>query len=252
MNRLDDNIIWIYVNTGDFDTVIFALPIIILMTMIYWSARLIWHKRKFGSEYRTIRRKARLNEIIRLLTVCWFCALLCIVIVPTGAWMDFWRRLAVSMNPFESFIPVHLGEIVPIPVILQYILDGHPNWLLEEAMAFLPHLLLNILLFVPLGAALPFIYKKTTFIKTVLIGFSLSLLIEFSQFFIGRACEIDDLICNTLGAAVGYLIYLLIGKLFPGFTEKGKLSVYQTSRPYIMTNYSGSLKINNEREMRIV
>jgi len=34
--------------------------------------------------------------------------------------------------------------------------------------------------------------------------------------------------------------------------EKGKLSVYQTSRPYIMTNYSGPLKINNEREMRIV
>ncbi len=226
MNMADDFILWIYIHTGDFDTVIFALPAIILTTLIYWVARRIWHKQKLGDGYAVIRRKARLNEIVRLLTVCWFCALFCIVIAPTGAWMDFWRRLAVGMNPFESFIPVHLGEIVPIPVILQYILDGHPDWLLEEAMAFLPHLLLNILLFGPLGFAMPFISRQTSFIKTILTGFSLSLIIEFIQFFLGRACEMDDLICNTLGAAAGYLLYLFFKKMFPDFTEKCMISVY--------------------------
>ena len=229
MNGFDDFIIWIYTHTGNFDTVIFALPVIILSTLIYWLIRLIWHKKKFGDEFGSIRKKARVNEVIRLLTVCWFSALLCLVLAPTGFWMNFWRCIINGLDPFDSFITRQFGEIVLMPEILRFISEGHPDWLLWSAGSVFPHLLLNILLFVPLGTALPFIYRRMTFIKTVLIGFSLSLLIEFVQFFLGRECETDDLICNTLGTAVGYLIYLLIKKIFPGFTKKAMLSVYQAA-----------------------
>ena len=228
MNSFDDFIIWIYTHTGNFDTVIFALPMIILTTLIYWLSRLIWHKQKFGDEFKAIRRKARLNETIRLLTVCWFFSLLCLVLTPTEFWMYFWRNIVNGLNPFEGFISGQFGEIVLMPKILHFILEGHLDWLWWSAGSVFPHLLLNILLFVPLGVALPFICSHTTFIKTVLIGFSMSLLIEFVQFFLGRECEIDDLICNTIGAAIGYLLYLSIRKLFPKFTEKAMLSVYQT------------------------
>ena len=72
---------------------------------------------------------------------------------------------------------------------------------------------------------MPFIYSKASMCKAALAGLSLSLFIEFVQFFLGRQCEIDDLICNTIGAVLGYVLYLLIKKVFPGFIEKGKLSV---------------------------
>jgi len=60
------------------------------------------------------------------------------------------------------------------------------------------------------------------FLKVVVTGLSLSFLIEFIQIFIGRECEMDDLICNTLGAIIGYLMYLLLRRLFPKFVEKGR------------------------------
>lgn len=230
MNVLYDLIIWIYTHTGNFDTVIFALPAIILMTLIYWSARLIWHRRIFGGEYRTIRKKARLNENIRLLTFCWFCALLCMVLTPTEFWMRFWINILNGEPPVRGVLPEHFGEVDLMPKVLKYVIEGHLDWLWWSAGTVFTHLFLNILLFVPLGTAMPFVYRKATFANTVLTGFSLSLIVECVQFFLGRECEMDDLICNTLGAAAGYILYLLIRKIFPGFTEKCRLSVYQVSK----------------------
>lgn len=84
----------------------------------------------------------------------------------------------------------------------------------------------NVALFVPLGLALPFVCKKLSLLKATLIGFSISFLIEFLQCFIdNRDSGIDDLICNTLGTVISYLLYLLIKRLFPKFTEKGKETI---------------------------
>ena len=43
--------------------------------------------------------------------------------------------------------------------------------------------------------------------KVVMIGFFTSLSIEVTQLFGGRYTEIDDLIINTLGTLVGFIIY---------------------------------------------
>lgn len=225
MNDAYDFIIWIYTHTGDFDTVIFALPVIITVCLIYWTARLIWHKYKFGNEFKIIRKKARLNEIVKLLTVCWLSALLCITLVPTEFWMQLWKNIVSGESLFYGFAEGRFAEINLMPKVLEFIINGHMDWLFFSARTIFPHLLLNILLFLPLGIAMPFICTKLTFGKVVLTGLLLSLFIEFIQFFIGRECEIDDLICNVAGAVAGYLMYLLIRKLFPKFTEKCKLSV---------------------------
>lgn len=67
---------------------------------------------------------------------------------------------------------------------------------------------LNVLLFVPLGFFLPFIWPNIDKLKyTVLSGFSFSLLIEISQLFNNRRTDIDDLILNTLGTLIGYLLF---------------------------------------------
>ena len=221
---------WIYINCGNFDTVIFALPVILLATLLYWVFRLIWHKRKFRTEFGAVRRTARLNEIIRLLTVCWVIALICITLTPTESLMHFWKYLITpGENPFAAFYPQLIGlpprssgHIDLMPTILHYILNGHLDWLWWSAGSIFPHLILNVGLYVPLGLALPFIYKKSSLLKVFLTGLSVSFLIELGQFFIGRESEMDDLICNTLGAVMGYLLYLLIRKLFPKFADNGK------------------------------
>ena len=71
----------------------------------------------------------------------------------------------------------------------------------------------NIALFLPLGLLLPLTFASFRSWKRVLvIGFCLSLSIETIQFFsrfIGslRAVDIDDVLLNTLGAYMGFIIY---------------------------------------------
>ena len=73
---------------------------------------------------------------------------------------------------------------------------------------------LNILMLVPLGFLLPFIWPATAkLICTVLYGFSFSVLIEVSQLFTtARTTDIDDVLMNTLGALIGYLLFRLLVK----------------------------------------
>ncbi len=229
VGELYDFIIWIYTHCGHFDTVIFALPIIILTTLIYWVARRILHKRKFGSKFKGVRKTVRLNEMIRLLTVCWLSALFCLTLTPTEFWKDCWLYIITGENPIGVLFPQLIGlpqrrsgEIVLTPRILRYALNGHLDWFLLSGWLTIPQLLLNVVLFVPFGVTTPFICTKSSFLKVSVMGLSLSFFIEFIQFFIGRECEMDDLICNTLGAIIGYLMYLLLRKLFPKFVEKSK------------------------------
>lgn len=69
----------------------------------------------------------------------------------------------------------------------------------------------NILLFIPLGFMLPCIWKKYEMLwKTALSGITFSLIIELSQLFNRRITDIDDLLMNTLGALIGWVIFRLL------------------------------------------
>lgn len=73
--------------------------------------------------------------------------------------------------------------------------------------------ILNIVLFIPLGFFLPFLYKKYKNLKKVtLSGFILSLSIEIVQMFGRGATDINDLITNTIGTILGYFVYKLLSK----------------------------------------
>ena len=66
--------------------------------------------------------------------------------------------------------------------------------------------ILNILLFIPLGMALPFLWNKYRQLKnTLLFGFAFSLAIELLQMLTFRATDVNDLITNTLGTYLGFL-----------------------------------------------
>ena len=69
----------------------------------------------------------------------------------------------------------------------------------------------NVALFFPAGILLPALFKKLNVIKTAAIGCALSVLIEAVQFITkcGYA-DTDDVIMNTLGTALGAIIYLYV------------------------------------------
>ena len=81
--------------------------------------------------------------------------------------------------------------------------------------------LLNVLLFVPLGCFLPLLWQKfKPFYRTVFFGLGVSLLIEVLQIFTYRATDVNDLMTNTAGACVGFLIYFLLSKILPANLKK--------------------------------
>ena len=73
----------------------------------------------------------------------------------------------------------------------------------------------NTAMFIPLGIVWPIVFKELdTPIKTIAAGAGLSLFIEILQLpFFDRVSDVDDLLLNTLGFAVGYGVYRLVIKI---------------------------------------
>ena len=73
----------------------------------------------------------------------------------------------------------------------------------------------NISMFIPTGVIMPILYKRLDcFWKVLLAGVGLSFVIEVIQLlFPGSVTDIDDLILNTLGVAVGYGVYAACKRL---------------------------------------
>ncbi len=97
--------------------------------------------------------------------------------------------------------------------------------------------LANIAMLVPLGFYLRY-YFRLSFKKTVLIGFCASLFFELTQLsgLYGiypqpyRFTEMDDLINNTLGAALGYGLTPLVAAFLPTRDEIDRLSYLKGGR----------------------
>ena len=85
--------------------------------------------------------------------------------------------------------------------------DAYNNFSLGEWR----NIILNILMFVPIGFMIPLLFKKCEcWYITYLVGFGTTLFIEMLQLISKRGIfEIDDIINNTLGCAIGYGIVMI-------------------------------------------
>lgn len=91
--------------------------------------------------------------------------------------------------------------------------SGIVDALLTTSEVALQLIFLNILMFVPMGVFLPWVFPKVDRLyKAVLISFGATLIIEALQVALpgGRAFDIDDIILNTLGGAIGYSLFAFI------------------------------------------
>lgn len=122
----------------------------------------------------------------------------------------FYLYLVVSVTGIGT-----LEDLLSYPEVIR---PGEIN-VLPFSSGFGIQNILNIIMFMPFGFLVPLIWKPSRKLSgTVLLGFEFSLLIEFLQLFNRRATDIDDLLMNTLGALLGFLlwkIYQLLVKKMP-------------------------------------
>ena len=118
------------------------------------------------------------------------------------------RRKVVDIKQIISEAMLKITGIIGMKFYFWDVMNGRYNLsliLFEDVSLIM--LFLNLLLFVPYGILLPCVFKNLNIKKVVMIGFFTSLSIEVTQLFGGRYTEIDDLIINTLGTLVGFIIY---------------------------------------------
>ena len=120
--------------------------------------------------------------------------------------------VAVSLAIYLAFIAditlLHFpGEpgvnLVPFSMIIKDVKEGGRN--------FVVNILGNLVVFLPLGFAMPILGGRATRAWHVaLTGALLSAGIELAQYELGRrVADIDDVLMNTTGAAVGYAIFVI-------------------------------------------
>lgn len=117
----------------------------------------------------------------------------------------------IMMNSYEFLKDRELFERISI-----YIYGLHPEAVdpyQGNAKGFMLDEFLNILIFLPLGIYLGFFLKKENIFKVLGISFLVSFCFEFFQWISLIGCfGINDLITNTLGALIGYIIFKLLYK----------------------------------------
>lgn len=88
----------------------------------------------------------------------------------------------------------------------------------HSAYSLLINFLGNVVMFMPFGFFLPLLWR-TPGKTAIAVGFGASLFVEITQLLLPRSTDIDDLILNTAGAALGYLFYRLVHRRFGGFLD---------------------------------
>lgn len=84
---------------------------------------------------------------------------------------------------------------------------------------------LNVVMFLPFGFLVPSLWKEMDrLLRVSAAAFSFSLLIELSQMLSMRGTDVDDLIMNTLGAGLGFLLHRAWDKITGSRYRAGRSS----------------------------
>ena len=108
-------------------------------------------------------------------------------------------------------------NLVPFREIMRF-------WNYREQLGIFPvlaNLAGNILIFIPFGFFVPMSSERKSILVTTIGAFLLSLVIETIQLSTKVGCfDVDDLLLNTLGGVVGYIIYTTSNWMRRDYGEK--------------------------------
>lgn len=143
--------------------------------------------------------KKNIVKIVKCLFVI-YCVCLIFILFLYG------HRVGNQFN-IKIFSREHFEQpnLVPFRTICNYLERFFDNTINTNIVV--TNVLGNLLMFVPMGMALPVLFDKrfNRLWKTVLFVVILVILVEAIQFFtFTGSADIDDLILNTVGAMIGY------------------------------------------------
>ena len=126
-------------------------------------------------------------------------------------WVLFYRNRAVEGMPYWDQITQNVN-LVPFHTIRLYwrLLSDPIRPVLTRLAVY--NLAGNILLFLPMGCFLPLVFERLRSLpRTLLVSACFTVLAELLQVFcLAGSGDIDDLILNLLGTALGYPLYKLL------------------------------------------
>ena len=142
------------------------------------------------------------REFCLLLFVMAICGILSVTLRPPFGWgaplpekKDVWENL--NLVPFKMF----------------RIYGFYFRW--GNFLYIVVNFIGNMLVFLPLGFFPALLFRKAKWWRSLLVGGGISVLVEFGQFFLMRQSDIDDVLLNSLGALLGYWVFVLLRKIAP-------------------------------------
>ena len=200
-------------------TAIFVFPFLVLILTFPF---LIYHYRKYGSV--SFFRSIVVYSFYFYLLCCFF---LVIMPLPSRSAVALYTRPYYNLKPFY-FVPDFISSAVFDPT------DISTYFLIFKQFKYLEPIF-NILMVIPFGIYLRY-YFKCGFFKTLFFSFCLSLFFEVTQitglYFIYprpyRLFDVNDLINNTLGGVIGFMICPLLSFFLPS-REKIDMNDYINS-----------------------
>ena len=166
------------------------------------------------------------TSMIMFISVIW--CLVRVICAVTAKRVDWKREIqllfvyicitVVARFTFFPFSKVN-GEIQPLVFERAKMFPLRINWIplvklfdYPEVRDILINVIGNTAMFIPLGIVWPSVYKALdTSWKVICAGIGVSLCIEILQLpFYDRVSDVDDLLLNTLGFVIGYLLYLFV------------------------------------------
>ena len=107
-------------------------------------------------------------------------------------------------------------------------------------------IILNVLIFIPLGLYAGVLYKSWSIGKKLIFFFLFSLVFELIQFIFGvGAFDITDLTNNTIGGVIGLMIFIRIDKVFKNSLNAQKfINIIATIGTVLIISLLILLKLN--------
>ena len=137
-----------------------------------------------------MKNDSKTNKLTKVLFVIYLIALLWIIVFKFNV-------------PFSKL--GYMRSINLIPFNESLVINGELDF---------REIIMNVVIFIPLGIYLVILLKKWTIGKKIFLFFLISLICEIFQFILGvGASDITDIINNTLGGVIGIAIYKGIEKI---------------------------------------
>lgn len=165
------------------------LPAVLLGTLLFVGARRLLIRRG------ALRRRSNFHEGAVVVFALYAAVVLSLTFLP----LPFWRFL---FSPTPSYYEFHSN-------LLAMLQGEYTTGRWGQTM-----LIANVLMFVPLGFLMPVLWRQRWW-QTLLIVLAATLCIELIQPLFARSFDVDDILLNFAGGAVGLLLSAIPRALCP-------------------------------------